>query len=358
VTQPQSFRDRFLCWHFETTFSPADRIDTRRAAFIAITIGTLSGVMAWKLIGRPGYSSDFFHYWSATRTLLEGGDPYRVIPQGLRNPGNDVALYPMPAYLLLVPFAPFPLSIAGGLFMGLSAGLAAWGIARTGIARLPVFLSASFFLALSLGQWTPLLVAAALIPALAPVIVAKPTLGAAVWAARPSLRTLIIAALIVLLSLVIMPAWPREWLTNISGREEKFVPLLRPGGFLLVLALLAWKRPEGRLLIVMSVVPHNLLFYDQLLLWLIPRTLRQSLSLSICSLLLFLIWRWRLEPGDLEVQLAAPYAYALYGVALGILLWNWWRDRLTARARGELAPAGGAGAVVAPDDAVHGGAPS
>jgi hypothetical protein len=220
------------------------------------------------------------------------------------------------------------------MFMAISSGLAAWGIAKTGAERLPAFLSASFLLALSLGQWSPLLLAAALLPAIAPVVIAKPTLGAAVWAVRPSLRVVVIGLIVVAFSFLLLPPWLGEWLANISGREEKFVPLLQPGGFLLLLALIAWRRPEGRLLAVMSVVPQALLFYDQLLLWLVPRTLRQSTLLSLGSVVLFLLWRKRLVPGDLETQLAVPYAYALFLLALAILLWNWWRERVDAsRAR-------------------------
>jgi hypothetical protein len=292
-----------------------------------LTVALLCGVAAWALMARPGYSPDFFHFWSAARTLLAGGDPYLSIPSGPLNPGHDPALYPLPAYLLLIPVAWLPLPVAGAIFMAVSAGLLSWGVARSGAARLPILLSAPFLLALSLGQWSPLMIAAALIPAVGLVLPAKPNLGLGVWVARPLLLPAILGAVLVLLSVAIMPGWPREWLANISGREEKFIPLLRPGGFLLLLALLAIRRPEGRLLLVMSVVPQALFFYDQLLLWLIPRTLRQSTVLSLSSLVLFLGWRHGLVPGDYEVRLAVPWAYAIYFPALGILLWNWYGER-------------------------------
>jgi hypothetical protein len=290
----------------------------------------VGGVVAYALISRPGYPSDFYQFWAAARTLLAGGDPYLVVPEGPLNPFNDPAKYPLPAYLLLCAVAWMPLGVAGGVFMAISTGLCVWGIARTGIERLPLVLSASFLLSLSLGQWSPLLVAAALLPWLSPVIVAKPNLAVGVWAARPLVWTALGALALIVVSLVILPAWPREWLANLSSREEKFIPALRPGGIALALAALALRRPEGRLLLGMSIVPQALLFYDQLLLWLIPRTLRQALVLSIASLVLFLGWRRSLEPGDFEVQLAVPYAFTVYLVALTILLWNWRRDRHAA----------------------------
>jgi hypothetical protein len=329
-------------WGIEARFSQGAALKGHRALSLAVLLGAISGVIAWKLIGRPGYSSDFFHFWAGARTLMHGGDPYLIAPISPLNLGHDRGLYPLPAYLLLLPVAAFPLGVAGGLFMGITSACAAWGIARTGVERLPIFLCAPFLLALSLGQWTPLMVAAALVPALGGVIVAKPNVGLAVWLARPSLLAALTGVLILVVSLLILPRWPLEWLANISGRGEKFIPVLRPGGFLLLLSLLAIRRAEGRLLASLALIPQALFFYDQLLLWLLPRTLRQSMVLSLCSLLLFLAWRARLKPGDYEVQLAVPYAYALYGVALAILLWNWYGDRRaasTTHAPGTGAPA-------------------
>ncbi|MBL0172262.1 MAG: hypothetical protein IPP90_16365 [Gemmatimonadaceae bacterium] len=235
--------------------------------------------------------------------------------------------------MLLAPFALLPLAAAGGAFIGVSAGLAAWGLARTGADRLPLFLSAPFLLNLSLGQWSPFLVAAALIPALGVMVSAKPTIGFAAFAARPAWTTVIAVTALLAISLLIMPSWPSEWLGNVSNREEKFVPLLRPGGFLLAVSLLSWRRPEGRLFAIMSVVPQNLFFYDQLLLWLVPRTLKQSLALSFWSFLVFMVW-WRVVArGDIDyMRQAVPYSYSLYFAALGILLFNWWRDRRAAAA--------------------------
>jgi hypothetical protein len=302
--------------------------------WLSVVVGIVAAVMSFALIARPGYPSDFYQFWMGARTLLVGGNPYATSAPSLMNPGGDVALYPLPTLLFLAPFALAPLAVAGGLFMGLSSGLAAWGIARTGVERLPIFASAPFLLALSLGQWSPLLVATLLVPAISGLIVLKPNVGVAAWIARPSWKSALVAVAIVALSLLIRPGWPAEWLHNISGREEKFMPLLRPGGFLLAAGLLAWKRPEGRLFLGLIVVPQALFFYDQLLLWLVPRTLRQSLLLSIWSVVAFLWWRRSLHPGDFEVRLAIPYAWSMYLAALSLLLWNWWRDRVAIPAAG------------------------
>ena len=76
----------------------------------------------------------------------------------------------------------------------------------------------------------------------------------------------------------------------------------------------------------MACVPQTLFFYDQLVLWLIPRTMRQSLILSLASFALLLTWFYRLGPGDYVMQKAVPYATAIYFVVLIILLWPDGRD--------------------------------
>ena len=129
------------------------------------------------------------------------------------------------------------------------------------------------------------------------------------------------------LSVAIYPSWPSAWLGNIAGREEKLVPVFQPGGFVLLSALVAWRRAEGRLLLAMSLIPQAMFFYDQLLLWLIPRTLRQSLLLSIASFCAFLAWFYTRAPGERTVNGAVPFAQSLYYVGAMLLLWNWWQER-------------------------------
>lgn len=318
---------------FQTDWNAERPLARRSALWVALAIAIVAGLSVFLFLSRPDAQSDFFHYWSAARTLVSGGDPYTVIAVGPANPGGDPTLYPLPALLFLVPVAGLALPVAGALFFGVSCGLAAWGVARTGADRLPLFLSAPFLLALSLGQWSPLLIAATLSPWMGVFVAAKPNVGLASFAASPSWKTVGACTILLVVSLIVMPAWPMEWLANISNRGEKFSPLLRPGGFLLLASLVAWRRPEGRLLAVMAVVPQALFFYDQLLLWLIPRTLRQSLLLSFWSYGAFFIW-WRVVArGDFNyVQQAVPYAYSLYLPALAILLFNWRRERLKATA--------------------------
>ena len=49
------------------------------------------------------------------------------------------------------------------------------------------------------------------------------------------------------LALVLFPSWPLDWLAAAAGSPYHLAPIQRPGGFLLLLGLLRWRAPEGRL---------------------------------------------------------------------------------------------------------------
>jgi hypothetical protein len=292
----------------------------RRRAGISVAIGIAAGVLAYAFLARPGSGGDYFFVWSAARSMLGGGNPYDVIAVGPENPANDVLLYPLPALLIVAPLAWLPLPASGGVFLGLSSGLLAFALMKDGYHRLPLFMGAPFLIAVSLGQWSPIVTAAALEANLGFVFAAKPHLGLPAWLYRPSTRAVVGSLLLVLVSLAVLPSWPVDWYRNISSRPEKLSPIKTVAGPILLLAALRWRRPEGRLLLAMACVPQALFFYDQLVLGLIPRTLRQSLIFSLVSFGLLLTWFHRLGPGDYYVQKAVPYATALYFVALAILL--------------------------------------
>ena len=292
----------------------------RNRAAIALAVGLLTGGACYAFLARPGFNSDFYHVWVGVRALASGANPYTVTDAPAVNTGHYLQFYPLPALVLLLPLALFSLPTAGALFFGASSGILAYVLTRDGYYRLPLFLSAPFLMATSLGQWSPLIVAAALEPRLGFVFAAKPNLGLAAWIYRPT-RFAIVASVILLgLSFAFMPTWPVDWLRNISGRPEKLVPMGTVVAPLLLLAILRWREREARLFLAMACIPQALFFYDQLPLWLLPRTLRQSLLLSLGSFVLWLTWFRRLGPGELYVQKAIPYAIALYVIALPLVL--------------------------------------
>src|ERR1051325_7669492 len=69
--------------------------------------------------------SDFDAIWTAARALRAGQDPYGAI-QSPPWPWN--LQYPLPAVLIALPFSLLPLALARAAFMGVSAGLLAYGL--------------------------------------------------------------------------------------------------------------------------------------------------------------------------------------------------------------------------------------
>jgi hypothetical protein len=165
---------------------------------------------------------------------------------------------------------------------------------------------------------------AALLPALGVLLVAKPNLGLAIFAYRPNRTAVIASAALLALSLALLPHWPLDWLHSLALDRRSAthpIPLLTPLGAVLVLALLRWRRPEARLLFAMACVPQLLFFYDQLALWLVPRSSRESLWLTLASGLAFLAMIL-LAPTDAERPRVATQCVLLgvYWPALGMVL--------------------------------------
>lgn len=232
-----------------------------------------------------GMAGDYTWYWRAAHALLDGQSPYKVIKPVGPYPFDVGFNYPMTTAIFMVPFANLSPALGSAIVMGIGTCLLAFGITRDGFGRLGVFGSMPFFVVLESGQLAPLIAAAALIPALGWLSSMKPNIGLASVAYNPSFIVIALNIVVLLISVVMYPHWPMEWLDMIRHRAPGNYgsPLMIPGGFLLLLSFLRWKRPEARLLAVMSIVPQSLLFTDQLMLWLVPKTRNESMILSILS---------------------------------------------------------------------------
>ena len=237
-------------------------------------------------------------YWSA-RALLDGANPYSAVgPQGTYYQLAWPQVYPLPAILLVLPFVALPHTLAVVLFSGVSAALLAYAVARDGYRRLPLFLSTSLVVATMLGQWSPLLTAAALMPTMGFLLVAKPTIGLALFLYRPSVRAAVGVALLVGVSLAVMPTWPLEWLERIRTHSERMIPPVTTFvGPLLLLGITRWKRPEARLFLALTFIPQTLTEYELLPLFLIAATLPEALVLAALTWLSFQLQLATLEPG-------------------------------------------------------------
>jgi hypothetical protein len=273
-------------------------------------------------------AADFTWAWRGAQLLLAGQNPYALIRPDGPYPFNDFLYYPLPALLIAAPLAWLSGPLAGAIFVGLSSGLLCWGLLEEGRHRLIVFASPPYLYAMISAQWSPLLVAAALLPNLAFALPAKPNLGLPVLVAYPTRRRLLLAAAAMAFSIAVLPSWPADLLGRIASHLN-YTPLISWYGPILLLALPLWRAAPARLLLAMAIMPQRLL-YDQLPLWLVPQTPRQLLLLTAAGWAGVLLGL-ALGRGDMALSCA-------YLPALGCLLWGhrvqireWMRTRQRAR---------------------------
>jgi hypothetical protein len=162
--------------------------------------------------------------------------------------------------------------------------------------------------------------AAALLPALQFLMVAKPNIGLAGWTYRPTMRGAVTAAAFAAATLLIVPTWPLDWREALQAAPRYKGPLFRGlTGLILLIGAFAWKRREGRLFLAMAVVPQLSLFYDQLPLWLIPQTVWRSVLLSSLSWVAW--WQWYPSRSlTSSVAVAAPWVFWLIYIPALIIL--------------------------------------
>jgi hypothetical protein len=272
--------------------APAASLPWRTRLRWALIIACFSiAVAGARALTEPTWPTDFDQFWHAARALMTGRNPYTVVGPGRELQWNWPMFYPLPAVLITLPFSLLPVAAGRVAFVAASSALLGFAITRDGLARLPTFLSAAYLIAIARTQWSPLLLASMWLPWLGAVLLAKPNVGAACFAALESKRAVVISimsgTILLALSFIAMPTWPREFLHALESKTAVSPPVTRPGGFLLLLALLRWRLPEGRLLAALSLVPHTPSLYDLLPLFLIPRTVRETTILALCTHALF-----------------------------------------------------------------------
>jgi hypothetical protein len=220
----------------------------------------------------PDRSNDIEILWFACADLRRGLDPYPLAHTHSIWP----LYYPLPAVLLAFPFSWLSFPVASTLWVGLIAGIFTYAMAGRGWWALLALGSGAVIHALANGQLTPLLVAATLIPALGGLLITKPNSGLALFAAYPSRGAVLGGGVILLVSLILLPQWPREWLQVIRDSPHIASPIMRPYGWILLLAVVRWRDPRARLLLALSLIPQNLLPHETVALALIPQNGRQT----------------------------------------------------------------------------------
>jgi hypothetical protein len=237
--------------------------------WLILGLAFVLGLRVLLYLARPDRANDFDLLYSAAAHLIRGEELY---PTG----GNSLS-YPLPAVLLAVPFTAVPLWLARPIFdilVGWAFTFSLWKY--RGRYALVALLSGAYLFALLQGQTTPLMVAAILIPALGFLLAVRPNSSAALWISRPSFIGVIAPAAVFLLSFAILPTWPRDWWLALPQDTKQFAPpILRPLGFILLLAAIRWRTPEGRLLFAMAFIPQTTLPYELVVLALVPANLME-----------------------------------------------------------------------------------
>jgi hypothetical protein len=170
-----------------------------------------------------------------------------------------------------------PLGAARVAAAGLSAALLSYALSAHAWWRLLWLASGPVLLAVVTGQWAPFLTAAITIVPLRILWALKPTVGLAYWLGWPSRWAVAGGALLWAVSFAVLPDWPRYWMQAMREAPAVLAPILLPGGVLLLLALVHWRRAEARYLAALTCVPRTISLYDTVPLGLVPATRRQML---------------------------------------------------------------------------------
>jgi hypothetical protein len=288
---------------------------------IALAAGAWGAALAFAFMSRRGFYPDFLAFWYAARAFVHGLDPYAVSPSAAPYFVGDRFFYPFPSVLAIVPFAGLTLAAAGALFFGISSALLAFAITRDDLARLPLFLSFPYVMAASLGQWAPLVMAAVLLPGLGFLAVCKPNIGLALAAARPTRAAIYGGAALLVASLAFDPSWPTKWLANLRTMQGHPPPLFTLAGAVLLLAVLRWRREDGRLVLAMAAMPQLPMFADQLPLMLVARTRVETMLLALLSHVGGVLWLRTRAPDAHPSANAALFVLAFaYYPALALVL--------------------------------------
>jgi hypothetical protein len=255
----------------------------RTRAWLAIAAAVLSGMHALTFVLADSRGRDFDQTWYAVHALFRGRNPYLEIGPGLAFNWGEHFYYPLTAAVAISPLAWLPHLVATPVFAALSAAAFVWASTRTSLAPAVVITSASAAMASETVQWSPLLAAAYGIPWLGVILSAKPTIGLAIFAARPSRMAVLGSLVLIAIALLFLPTWPLDWIHAVrntsvlkSGGTTYAPPIRTIGGAFALVAILRWRRPEARLLLALACVPQTPLLYETVPLFLVPATILEG----------------------------------------------------------------------------------
>jgi hypothetical protein len=140
-------------------------------------------------------------------------------------------------------------------------------------------------------QWSLYLTAAYFVPLAALFLIAKPNIALAILSGLRSRRQLVVTVIagvvLVVVALLARGDWIGHWISALLSKEFVSAPISNPGGFLLLLSLLRWRRPEARVFAALVAIPQTPSFYDLVPLIVIARNMREVSFLSLLTSILF-----------------------------------------------------------------------
>jgi hypothetical protein len=276
---------------------------------VSAVVGMASGAFCWFLMKHLHQdAADFRWALHLAQRLLARQNPY----------DTPFEQYPLTAGLFALPFVRLQPEVAAGLFYGLSSALLAFGLTRHGYRRLMIFLAYPYWAGLLTVQWSPIIAASSFFPLLLPLTMAKPQIGLPVFLTRASRRGIVACAVVVALSVAVMPRWPLLWAAQM-GHYEHFVPLLVFPGVFLLLALLRYRDRDAMLLVLAACMPQRW-FFDSFILWLIPKSRREILATVFFSWGAG-IWRWYHVPRSFT-EVGRWTVVLIYLPMLSMVLWR------------------------------------
>lgn len=254
---------------------------------MSFTISLFAGILFFFQYTSPDVHTDFGMSWFGARSLLRHVDPYPLVGRGREFNFGGPLTYPVPAFVALIPITFFSEQLAGSIFVGLSVFLLALGITRKGWFLLPLFMTEPFLNAVRLGQWNIVLTAAIYFPLLGFLFPVKPQAVLPILVASERSKIWIAAmiggAVLIILSTILMPHWIVEWLASVKQMPDSRPPILRFGGFLILLVLLRWRRSDAWLILSLACVPQTAAYYSTLPLFTIPGSFVESIALVVIS---------------------------------------------------------------------------
>lgn len=257
-----------------------------RARLIASLVLGLFGaaIVHFEYSANPGAHSDFGMVWFGGKSLLEGRNPYELIGPGREFDYRWPLIYPGTALVAVLPLSLLSEHAAAVVFVFASAAALAFGATRTGWYLVPLFATEPFVSAARLGQWSILLSAALFFPSLSSLAAVKPQTSIPILLASKDAKPFVWAGvgtlLLLTVSMILLPEWPAHWLEGVRAAENMEPPIARFGGWLIPLVLIRWRRPESWLILSLACMPQSWGWYGTLPLFLIPKTLNESLVMT------------------------------------------------------------------------------